>query len=138
MKNVIYIVLTALLCFIAWKFGDKHGFEEGYQVGYTYDCRDEIKSLQDRVNALAKSTKFAREATTQVKERNSYLEWRAWYMENKNPNYIQDSIKNADLVKNWQRPKDCEFCRMNPDGKVDTMKGLQFIIESQRAKDGVR
>lgn len=129
MKNVIYIVLTALLCFIAWKFGDKHGYEEGYQVGYTYDCRDEIKSLQDRVNALAKSTKFAREATTQVKERNSYLEWRAWYIEKVNPNYIQDSIKNVEFVKHWKDTNTCASCVIEADGRIHDNAGVLKLLK---------
>lgn len=73
MKNVIYIAFTLLLCFVAYKFGDKHGYEEGYQVGYSYDCREDIKALQRVTNALQKSVSFAREQVVKVQNDNARL-----------------------------------------------------------------
>lgn len=73
MKNVIYIAFTLLLCFAAYKFGDKHGYEAGYHDGYTYDCQADILQLRNEVTSLKKATEFANQAAAKVKAENDSM-----------------------------------------------------------------
>lgn len=94
MKNVIYIAFTLLLCFAAYKLGDKHGYEEGYQVGYTYDCREDIKALQRVTNALQKSVNSAREQVVKVQSDNARLRGDSMKFDN----YREDFQRKADSI----------------------------------------
>lgn len=96
MKNVIYIAFTLLLCFAAYKFGDKHGYEAGYQEGYTYDCQEEILTLRNTISDLRKSVEFAGKAAAEVKKENDslyYAEGRRRYA------LLADSIEKATGVR---------------------------------------
>lgn len=73
MKNVIYIAFTLLLCFVAYKFGDKQGYEAGYQEGYTYDCQEEIISLRSTITSLSKSVDYVGKAAEQIKRESDSL-----------------------------------------------------------------
>lgn len=60
MNKVIYIVVTLALCFVAFKYGDSRGYEAGYKVGYSYDCREEIKILKGSLDDFKKSLEFSK------------------------------------------------------------------------------
>lgn len=82
MKNVLYIIATVLLCAVAYKIGDKYGYEAGYKEGYTYDCQADILQLRNEVTNLKKAVEFADQAAAKVKAENDsmyYAEGRRRY-----------------------------------------------------------
>lgn len=46
MKKIPYIVLLVFVALMAYKIGDSRGFKAGYEMGYTYDCQEEIRVLK--------------------------------------------------------------------------------------------
>lgn len=125
MKNVIYIAFTLVLCFVAFKYGDKHGYEAGYQEGYTFDCKEDIKVLQRVTGALKKSVEYAEQSVSHVKRENDSLKN---YEVVKKLNSRVDSLNNLDSV---YRP------RYDVDGNVSTKELNKAIHRNGHVTDDV-
>ena len=54
----VCIGIAGMVFSIGYKLGDAKGYEEGYQVGYLFDCREELKVLRDRVENHEKAVEF--------------------------------------------------------------------------------
>lgn len=91
------VLLTAWMClivaFVAYKIGDSRGFQAGYEAGYVYDCKDEIKSLREAHEDLKKAVDFSKKKAEEVQVRNYELEREKYRME-----HLQDSIDHAAEV----------------------------------------
>ena len=91
------VLLTAWIClivaFVAYKIGDSRGFQAGYEAGYVYDCKDEIKSLREAHEDLKKAVDFSKKKAEEVQVRNYELEREKYRME-----HLQDSIDHAAEV----------------------------------------
>lgn len=91
------VLLTAWIClivaFVAYRIGDSRGFQAGYEAGYVYDCKDEIKSLREAHEDLKKAVDFSKKKAEEVQVRNYELEREKYRME-----HLQDSIDHAAEV----------------------------------------
>lgn len=94
LKNLFIVIIIVIVAISAYKMGDKHGYEEGFQVGYTYDCREDIKALQRVTNALQKSVDFAREQVVKVQNDNARLRGDSMKFDN----YREDFKRKADSI----------------------------------------
>lgn len=43
--KILTIVAVVLLCFVSYKMGDKNGYREGFDYGYSLDCRDDLRKV---------------------------------------------------------------------------------------------
>lgn len=88
------VLLTAWIClvvaFVAYKIGDSRGFQAGYEAGYVYDCKDEIRSLRDAHEDLKKAVGFAQKKATEVQMENARLVY--------SRDHLQDSLRNVERV----------------------------------------
>lgn len=113
MKQVLITIWICLIvAFIAYRIGDSRGFQAGYEAGYVYDCKDEIKSLREAHEDLKKAVGFAQKKAEEVQIRNYELEREKYRME-----HLQDSIDHAAEVarKNDSLKKaGYEYTRANP------------------------
>ena len=99
LSTFMVVAISILLGFAAgYKIGDTRGFQDGYEYGYTFDCRDEIRSLKATHEDLKKAVDFTREKAYQVQEENSRLKHRESLLA-QNPKLVEDSIRNASRVK---------------------------------------
>lgn len=89
------VILTAWICiivaFVAYKIGDSRGFQAGYEAGYVYDCKDDIRSLRDAHDDLKKAVDYAQKKAVQVQTENARLSY--------SREHLQDSLKNVERVK---------------------------------------
>lgn len=94
MNNISYffVVLAILLvAFVAYKIGDSRGFQAGYEAGYVYDCKDEIKSLREAHEDLKKAVNYAQKKATEVQTENARLVY--------SRDHLQDSLRNVERVR---------------------------------------
>lgn len=89
------VLLTAWIClivaFVAYKIGDSRGFQAGYEAGYVYDCKDEIKSLREAHEDLKKAVGYAQKKATEVQTENARLVY--------SRDHLQDSLRNVERVR---------------------------------------
>lgn len=89
------VLLTAWIClivaFVAYKIGDSRGFQAGYEAGYVYDCKDEIKSLREAHEDLKKAVNYAQKKATEVQTENARLVY--------SREHLQDSLRNVERVR---------------------------------------
>lgn len=89
------VLLTAWIClivaFVAYKIGDSRGFQAGYEAGYVYDCKDEIKSLREAHEDLKKAVDFSKKKAEEVQFENARLKY--------SREHYEDSLKNVERVK---------------------------------------
>lgn len=89
------VLLTAWICtivaFIAYRIGDSRGFQAGYEAGYVYDCKDEIKSLREAHEDLKKAVNYAQKKAIEVQTENVRLVY--------SREHLQDSLRNVERVR---------------------------------------
>lgn len=89
------VLLTAWIClivaFVAYKIGDSRGFQAGYEAGYVYDCKDEIRSLREAHEDLKKAVDYAHKKATEVQMENARLVY--------SREHLQDSLRNVERVR---------------------------------------
>lgn len=92
--SIVSLTICVAIFFFAigFKVGDYNGFNDGYKVGYIYDCQAEIRQLKSAHEDLKKSINFAQQKSEQVQEENFFLKRRAIALRN-NSNAIEDSIR---------------------------------------------
>lgn len=92
MKQVLITIWICLIvAFIAYRIGDSRGFQAGYEAGYVYDCKDEIKSLREAHEDLKKAVNYAQKKATEVQRENSRLVY--------SREHLQDSLRNVERVR---------------------------------------
>lgn len=133
MKQVIPTIIIALLVgFIGYKIGDSRGFESGYKVGYSYDCKDEIQNLRSAHEDLKKALEFADKKANDVQRQNKKLRDEKFRMEHR-----EDSIKWAPHAK---RINDSLAKAGFPRSHLDIYTGeikmdlLELIVDEQKNK----
>lgn len=47
-----FILGWVLSGFMGYKFGDSRGYSDGFEVGYRYDCKDEISLIHSQINCF--------------------------------------------------------------------------------------
>ena len=89
------VLITAWIClivaFVAYKIGDSRGFQAGYEAGYIYDCKDEVKSLREAHEDLKKAVDFSRKKAEEVQYENARLKY--------SREHLQDSLRNVERVR---------------------------------------
>lgn len=89
------VLLTAWIClivaFVAYRIGDSRGFQAGYEAGYVYDCKDEIKSLREAHEDLKKAVNYAQKKAIEVQTENARLVY--------SREHLQDSLRNVERVR---------------------------------------
>lgn len=89
------VLLTAWICiivaFVAYKIGDSRGFQAGYEAGYVYDCKDDIKSLREAHEDLKKAVGYAQKKAKEVQTENARLVY--------SRDHLQDSLRNVERVR---------------------------------------
>lgn len=127
---VIGIFTIAFISFtIGYKYGDSNGYDAGYNEGYLYDCREEIKVLHDRVVTHEKALDFTDQNVRKLARENDSLKRPALYQANYEKNR-QDSIKYSERARqvNDSLGKLTGF-RTNfilPTGRVNEVTCLMF------------
>lgn len=92
MKQVLLTVWICLIvAFVAYRIGDSRGFQAGYEAGYVYDCKDEIKSLREAHEDLKKAVNYAQKKATEVQRENARLVY--------SREHLQDSLRNVERVR---------------------------------------
>lgn len=92
MKQVLLTVWICLIvAFVAYRIGDSRGFQAGYEAGYVYDCKDEIKSLREAHEDLKKAVNYAQKKATEVQTENARLVY--------SREHLQDSLRNVERVR---------------------------------------
>ena len=89
------VLITAWIClivaFVAYKIGDSRGFQAGYEAGYIYDCKDEVKSLREAHEDLKKAVDFSKKKAEEVQYENARLKY--------SREHLQDSLRNVERVR---------------------------------------
>ena len=52
--------------FMGYKFGDSRGYADGFEIGYRYDCKDEIGLINDQVQAQSKALVYTDSALKRI------------------------------------------------------------------------
>ena len=98
-KFFIFFILFLSVAVIAYKIGDSRGYDAGFQEGYSFDCRDEIKGLRVTHEALKKAVKTQEQITFQTQKRLDSVAYHEKYG-------FRDSLLHmkylADSVVNWK------------------------------------
>lgn len=126
------VLLTAWICiivaFVAYRIGDSRGFQAGYEAGYVYDCKDEIKSLREAHEDLKKAVNYAQKKATEVQTENARLVY--------SREHLQDSLRNVERVRflkdslKKHDPKKGSGLYVNPySGRVQ--KGVFRFLEEE-------
>ena len=55
---LICVVLVAIAFFVGYRFGDSRGYSDGFDSGYSYDCRPQIDSMMRRADSIYKVMDF--------------------------------------------------------------------------------
>lgn len=102
MKHTIpYICMAALTvigCAVFYKVGAIRGYNVGYDAGYLYDCRDEIKVLHERVTMHEKALDYTDRNVRNLARENDSLKRPGLYQANYEKNR-QDSIKYSERAR---------------------------------------
>lgn len=95
---IFMVILCALFFFCGYKYGDSRGYDDGFQVGYQYDCRAELELLYNKVTAQSKILMFTDSAVKSVSRQNDSI--KNWFVaESLQRVFAQDSLKNWKIAK---------------------------------------
>lgn len=98
-KYYIFMVVLCLLFFVVgYKYGDVRGYEDGFNIGYQYDCRDELEHLHDRVSNQSSLLVFTDSVVKSVLRQNDSL--KNWFVaESLHRAFVRDSLKNWKVAR---------------------------------------
>lgn len=96
---VFMVILCALFFVCGYKYGDSMGYEDGYNEGYRYDCRDEIALLYKRVKSQSTAID-AMNAKTRVlaRENDSLKHKEKYYLFAKERLQLQKQFKKDSVI----------------------------------------
>lgn len=102
---IFMVILCALFFFCGYKYGDSRGYEDGFQVGYLYDCQADIGHLYSVVMAQDEFLKLTDSVVKIVQNENDSLKKKEYYekiAERKRElvkNFTADSLKYSAVSK---------------------------------------
>lgn len=85
------LAFVALAFTVGYKAGDAHGYNEGYDVGYRYDCKDEIANLYEQVKNTSKGIEYAEKQLRSLTRSNDSLR-RPGIYDSMHVRYTRDSL----------------------------------------------
>lgn len=94
----VCLAFVAMAFTIGYRVGDSRGYADGYNEGYLYDCREEIKILHDRVVTHEKALDYTDQNVRKLARENDSLKRPGLYQANYEKNR-QDSIKYSERAR---------------------------------------
>ena len=70
--------------FMGYKFGDSRGYADGFEIGYRYDCKDEIGLINEQVQAQSKALVYTDSALKRILRENDSLKRKEYYQKRYN------------------------------------------------------
>lgn len=144
---VFLVILCALFFVCGYKYGDSMGYEDGYNEGYRYDCKEEIGLLYKQVKANSIALDYTDSTIKRVYRENDSLKNKELYQkrfERKlqyEKKFAKDSVKYAKYVKIYNdslmrvvEPHLSNIVR--PDGSANDMACLFFDLKIRECEYG--
>lgn len=79
-KMFWFVLLGWLISgYMGYKIGDARGYKDGYEIGYRYDCKDEIGVIYNQVEAQSKAIAFTDSALKKILHENDSLKRQEYY-----------------------------------------------------------
>lgn len=79
-RYYIFMVILCVLFFVCgYKIGDATGYNDGYEMGYRYDCKEEIADLYKQVKSHSQAVKYTDSVVKLVSHVNDSLMNREYY-----------------------------------------------------------
>lgn len=107
-KYYIFMVILCALFFVCgYKYGDSRGYEDGFNEGYRYDCKDEIGTLYKQVKANSKALEFTDSSMRKILHENDSLKRQEYYKKRHADSlawldqFSKDSLKYSVVAKKY-------------------------------------
>lgn len=101
------VILCALFFACGYKIGDATGYNEGYEMGYRYDCKDEIGLIYKQVKAQGVALDYTDSTIKKVMRVNDSLMHKEYYQKRfaekikSKEKFRQDSLKYSVYAKRY-------------------------------------
>ena len=99
------VVLCALFFACGYKVGDSSGYKDGYEVGYRYDCKEEIGTIYNQVQSQSRALSYTDSVIKKVMRENDSLKRKEYYQKRLEDSlavvntFTLDSVKYSKVAK---------------------------------------
>ena len=104
---IFMVILCAVFFACGYKIGDATGYNDGYEMGYRFDCKEEIGLIYQQVKAQGVALNYTDSTIKKVMRVNDSLMHKEYFQKRfaesvkRKKQYIQDSIKYSSFVKRY-------------------------------------
>lgn len=112
--------------YMGYKYGDSVGYADGYNVGYLYDCKDEIGLINDQVQAQSKALVYTDSALKRILRENDSLKRKEYYQKRYNDSISLVNQFSTDSSKYYRVARQYNDSLIAAIGSYPT----NFILEN--------